>query len=253
MAVRKALENAEVATSQPFQGVVSLLAAYPAGCSEQLLARFGLLESFHSFPPLARRELIVRRAEGYTLRYLLEEDRPPEQVEQRLTQEFVARYAPGAKYTKMAASGFLDHVLMSEVFGSDWRTGERDEQRRAGVTYLLQKLTGTFDPRYPDRRVTLALTSVQQSQAPDFEKLDPEAEIELRFEFNYGLLPTEPSQLIVAAAPPGRCRFPVQPQRCGSGGGAANPARYPLRLLRRRSDHAAADAGSGSVYVRQLR
>ncbi len=97
----------------------------------------------------------------------------PEQVEQRLTQEFVARYAPGAKYTKMAASGFLDHVLMSEVFGSDWRTGERDEQRRAGVTYLLQKLTGTFDPRYPDRRVTLALTSVQQSQAPDFENWTP--------------------------------------------------------------------------------
>ncbi len=71
-----------------------------------------------------------------------------------------------------------------------------------GVTYLLQKLTGTFDPRYPDRRVTRSTDSVQQSQAPDYEKLDPEAEIELRFEFNYGLLPTEPSQLLVAAARP---------------------------------------------------
>ncbi len=68
-------------------------------------------------------ELIVRRAEGYTLRYLLEEDRPPEQVEQRLTQEFVARYAPGAKYTKMAASGFLDHQC--DVWGLRERLEDR--------------------------------------------------------------------------------------------------------------------------------
>jgi hypothetical protein len=202
-AVNKALENVQVEASDDFQRVVKLLAAYPAGCSEEMLGRFDLLEDFRAFPPLARKELIVRRAEGHTLRYLLEEERPPEQIEQRLTQEFVARYAPGPKYARMAAAGFLDHVLLAEVFsGSDWKTGKRGDRRRGDVKYQVQSLTGTFDDRYPQRTVTLAVASVAQSPAPDWERLDPEADLELRFEFNYGLPPAEPSQLLVAPERP---------------------------------------------------
>lgn len=201
-AVKKALENVEVAASDPLQNVVKLLAAYPAGCPEEILARFELGDGFRAFPPLARKELIVRRAEGYTLRYLLEEDRPPEQIEQRLTQEFVARYAPGSKYAQMAATGFLDHVLLEETFRGDWKTGRRHEYQRGNIKYQLQELTGTFDPRYPQRKLTVAITSVPQSPTPDWEKLDPEADIELRFEFNYGLLSTEPSQLLIAPERP---------------------------------------------------
>lgn len=201
-AVKKALENVDVASSDAFQNVVKLLAAYPAGCAEETLAHFEMIDSFHAFPPLARKELIVRRAEGYTLRYLLEEERPPEQVEQRLTQEFVARYAPGPKYARMAAAGFLEHVLLEETFSGDWKPGKHNDRQRENVKYQMQELTGTFDRRYPQRKLTLALASMSQSLAPDWEKLDPEADIELHFEFNYGLLATEPNQLLIAPERP---------------------------------------------------
>jgi len=201
-AVNKALENVQVAASDPFQDVVKLLAAYPAGCSEDMLARFDLLDSFRAFPPLARKELVVRRAEGHTLRYLLEEDRPPEQIEQRLTQEFVARYSPGLKYAQMAAAGFLEHVLLEETFDRDWKAGELTSRKRGDVEYQLQTLTGTFDDRYPERTVALAVASMPQSLAPDWEKLATEVEIELRFEFNYGLSGAEPSQLLVKSDRP---------------------------------------------------
>lgn len=201
-AVKKALENVEVAASEPLQNVVKLLAAYPAGCSEEILARFELGDAFSAFPPLARKELIVRRAEGHTLRYLLEEDRPPEQIEQRLTQEFVARYAPGLKYAQMAAAGFLDRVLLEETFRGDWKAGKRSNCQRGNVKYQIQELTGTFDPRYPQRKLTLAIASTAQSPAPDWEKLNPDADVELRFEFNYGLLAAEPSQLLIAPERP---------------------------------------------------
>jgi len=201
-AVKKALENAEVAASLPFQQVAKMLAAFPAGCSEEILAHFELLDSFHAFPPLARKELIVRRAEGHTLRYLLEEDRPPEQIEQRLTQEFVARYRPDSKHARMAASGFLAHVLLEETFRGDWKVGRRQDCERGGIKYQLQELIGTFDLRYPQRKITLAIASTSQSPAPDWQKLDPDSDIELRFEFNYGLLPTEPSQLLIAPERP---------------------------------------------------
>ena len=201
-AVNKALENAEVVASGTLQDVVKLLAAYPTGCPDDMLAYFNLLDSFSAFPPLARKELIVRRAEGHTLRYLLEEDRPPEQIEQRLTQEFVARYAPGPKYAWMAATGFLEQVLLEETFSRDWKTGKLTNQQRGDAKYQLRALTGTFDRRYPQRKLTLAIAAMPQSPAPDWEKLDPEANVELRFEFNYGLSSAEPSQLLIATDRP---------------------------------------------------
>jgi uncharacterized protein YoxC len=201
-AVKKALENVQVAASDAFQDMVKLLAAYPAGCSEEMLVRFDMLDSFRAFPPLARKELVVRRAEGHTLRYLLEQDRPPEQIEQRLTQEFVARYAPGPKYAQMAADGFLEQVLLEETFSRDWKASKLADCQRAGVKYQLQQLEGTFDRRYPQRNLTVAIAVMPQSSAPDWQKLDPEADIELRFEFNYGLSAVEPSLLLVAPERP---------------------------------------------------
>lgn len=197
-AVKRALENVQVAASDPFQDVVKLLAAYPAGCSEDMLARFDLLDSFRAFPPLARKELVVRRAEGHTLRYLLEEDRPPEQIEQRLTQEFVARYHPGPKYAQMAATGFLQHVLLEETFSRGWKTGKLVDRQRGNIEYQLQLFTGTFDDHYPNRQLAVAVAAMPQSPAPDWNTLIDDVDIEMRFEFNYGLSQAEPSQLLVA-------------------------------------------------------
>lgn len=201
-AVRKALDNVEVQSAEPYQNVVKLLAAYPAGCPEPVLARFDLKASFLSFPALARRELVVERSEGYTLRYLLEDDRPPEYVEQRLTSEFARRYAPGAKYAGMAAQGLLVHVLLEETFGGKWKGDRPRDITRDQMKYRLQTLTGTFDNRFPQRNVTLAIAAVPQSPAPVWEKLDQDADIELRFELNYNLAATEPSQLLVAPERP---------------------------------------------------
>lgn len=201
-AVRKTLDNKEVGAVENLQKVIKLLAAFPAGCPEEILTRYNLLESFHDFPPLARRELLVQRSEGYTLRYLLEEDRPPEYIEQRLTQEFVSRYAPGQKYAQMAADGWRQHILLAETFDRNWKTvGKPTEQQIGKTRYQLQRLVGSFDRRYPQRILALAVATTPQSAPPKWEKLDVEADIEIRFELNFGLSASEPSQLLVA---PGR-------------------------------------------------
>lgn len=201
-AVKKALGNNDIRSSQKNQDVIKLLAAFPAGCPETTLARFNLLEDFRAFPPLSRRELITQLSEGHTLRLLLEEERPPEYIEQRLTQEFVARFVPGQKYARMAAAGFLEHILLPGTFGNNWKPGKDKELQVGQVRYRLQSLVGTFDKAYPQRKLTLAVTSVPQSLAPNWEKLDAEADIELRFEFNYELSPSEPSQLLIAPLRP---------------------------------------------------
>lgn len=202
-AVNKALDNAEVGDSAANQNVVKLLAAFPAGCPEEMLRRFDLQEEFNIFPPLARKDLFFLLSEGYTLRYLLEEERPPEAIEQRLTQEFVKRYAPTAAYAAMAAQGFLHLILLSDTFGANWKAVGKTRERREGNTYTLsQRVVGSFDRRFPQRMVNLVVSALPQSPAPTWQKFDPDAQIELRFELNYNLAATEPSQLLVASERP---------------------------------------------------
>lgn len=207
-AVNKALENVEVRGSEANRNVVKLLAAFPAGCQEEMLKRFDLMESFDAFPPLARKDLFFLLSEGYTLRYLLEEERPPEAIEQRLTQEFVKRYAPNAAYAAMAAQGFLHLLLLPETFGTNWKpVGKTKERREGNASYYSQLMVGTFDRRYPQRSLNLIVAALPQSQAPSWKKHDPDSQIELRFELNYGLSATEPSQLLVAPNRPDTAVF----------------------------------------------
>ena len=201
-AVRKALDNRDVKASEANQQVIKLLAAYPLGCSETVLRRFELLDAFQAFPPLARRELVMQLSGGYILRYLAEEETPPEQIEQRLTKEFVTRYAPGKLYAERAVQGFFRQVLIEPTFASGWRLDRQSGVRIENVMYQAAFLRGTFDPRYPDRNLGLTVGAFPQSPSPKWQPPVAEAELELRFELNYALSPSEPSRLLVSPESP---------------------------------------------------
>jgi len=201
-AVRKALDSPEVRTNEANQQVVKLLSAYPMGCTEDVLNKFCLLQSFQSFPPLARRELIVQQSGGFILRYLAEEELPPEQIEQRLTKEFVLRFAPGKAYAVSAAAGFLRHILIEPIFGGGFKSEGRGEQNIRELNYKYETLQGTFDQRYPERLVNVMVAVLNQSPSPEYEKANQDAEIEYRFELNYGIVPGEPSRLLISSDQP---------------------------------------------------
>lgn len=207
-ALKKALDNPEVRINETLQQVVKLLGAYPLGCSEETLKHFELLESFQAFPPLARRELILKQSGGYILRYMAEEEQPPEQIDQRLTKEFVGRYSPNKTYAGYAVSGFIQQVLLEPVFAG-WKSEYQGEQKVGETTYRSHVLRGTFDPRYPDRVVNVMAAAVSQSVAPSFQKTYPDAEMELRFELNYGIAPAEPSRILVDAGHPDVAVFQI--------------------------------------------
>ena len=200
--VRKALDNRDVKTSGINQQVIKLLAAFPMGCPESMLLRFDLWDAFQAFPPLARRELVMQLSGGYILRYLAEEETPPEQIEQRLTKEFVTRYAPGKTYAERAAEGFLRQVLIEPTFTSGWRVERQNNIRIDNTLYQAAFLRGTFDARYPDRNLVVTVAALPQSSPPHWQQPVADAELELRFELNFALSPTEPSRLLVSPKVP---------------------------------------------------
>ncbi len=200
-AVRKALENAEVKKSEQNQRLVKLLAANPMGCTEGILSRFELQRCFQSFPALARKELILQQSGGYILRYLAEEDTEPEQIEQRLTKEFVARYAPGKSYALRAAEGFVQQVLLEPTFNG-WKCERHKDVRIAEAVYRVDTVQGTFDPHFPERKIALLTSALPQSAAPQWDRVIPDVDIELRFELNYSISAGEPSHLLVSPKRP---------------------------------------------------
>jgi hypothetical protein len=141
--------------------------------------------------------LVLQQSGGYIVRYLAEEEVEPEQIEQRLTKEFVTRFAPGRNYAERAAEGFMQQVLLDPTF-SGWKSEQHVSIRIGDVQYQADFLRGTFDPRYPDRLVAILVAAVPQSPAPLWQKPTADAEIELRFELNYAIAPTEPSRLLIA-------------------------------------------------------
>lgn len=200
-AVKKALDNPEVRASEDNQKLIKLLSAYPLGCTEKLLSQFEVADTFQNFPALARRELIAQLSGGYILRALSEEEIPPEQIEQRLIKEFVARFSPSKGYAQSAADGFLRQVLLDSTF-TGWKSEASSDLNFAGVIYKFALLRGSFDPKYPERLVNVMTTIVPQSAQPNFEKSHPDADIEIRFELNYKIAPSEPSRLLVSPTNP---------------------------------------------------
>lgn len=199
--VKKALDNSEVRATQANQQLIKLLSAFPMGCTEEMLSKYELLSTFQAFPPLARRELVVQLSGGYILRYLAEVETQPEQIEQRLTKEFVGRFSPNKDYAVKAANGFFLQFLAEPTF-KDWKSDKPSLQTLDGVQYISMLTRGTFDPKYPDRTVHVMATAVPQSAAPNFNKFHPDAEFEYRFELNYSLAPTEPSRLLIDSKQP---------------------------------------------------
>lgn len=204
--VRKALDNPDVRLSESNQRVVKLLAAFPIGCSEEILQRFELLAAFRGLPPLARKELVLQQSGGYILRYLAEKEEEPEQIEQRLVKEFVSRYAPGKVYAERAASGFMSQILMEPLF-IGWKSEGHNQVRIGAIEYQAEFFRGSFDARYPDRLVAVLITAVPQSPPPQWQKPTGDADIELRFELNYGIAASEPSRLLVSPTKPGVAVF----------------------------------------------
>lgn len=204
--VKKALENDQVRSLEVNKEVVKLLAAFPMGCADDTLNAFGYAESFRSFPPLARRELIMSMSGGDTLRYLAEDIVINENIVQRLTTEFASRFAPGKSYATRAAEGFLSQVVMSQVF-SGWKGDKIKETEVGGVKYQSAILHGSPDSNYPERTVAVMVTALPHSAAPVWKKTFDQADIELRFELNYSVSTSEPSRLIIAPERPDTAVF----------------------------------------------
>ena len=108
VSTKKALDNSHYFADEENQNAISCWQLSRPAARENILNALNFCKHSKNSRRWRAAELVVQLSEGHTLRYMLEEDCPPELIEQRLTQEFVSRFV--TKYAAMATSGFLDHI-----------------------------------------------------------------------------------------------------------------------------------------------
>lgn len=195
--VRHTLESLPGRDQPKMIALVKLLSAFPEGCAATTLQHYRLYQDFEAFPPVARRDLFVELAGGYTLRPLAQQDLTQDTIEQRLMREFTSQYAPGKSAAIAASSAWFLQVLLEYVFTANaWKPVGRPGFTEQGAGSVL--LRGSADPAYPDRVMLLSVATVKHSQAPEWKRGNGEADFELRFELNYDLQVGEPNSLIVS-------------------------------------------------------
>jgi hypothetical protein len=190
-AVRKALENRLVASKSEYERTIKLIAAFPLGCSVETIKASGLAVAFDQLleSPIYG-DIIYRRAEGYTLRALLEEEVPVEPTYVRLVRDdFVRSYVPDRAHARLAMQAFRKHIL--EAIFEAGRKNQLDkwqwidEARVPGKDAMIYGLCGSFSVDYPYREVAITLLVSPQPTSPAWGQTHKE--LDFAFELSFGI------------------------------------------------------------------
>jgi hypothetical protein len=195
-ATQEALNHVNIRDDEQRQQLIKLIAAFPLGVNDQMLQKFELKAVFDELPPLARQELLQQLAGGYILRGLSEVLTPPESIVETLTKNFVNSFTANKKYAIEAANGFYKMFVENPLFGG-WEVERPTKFGFDGEDYISTTVRGTFDRKYPDRIIHIMVTALEVSKTPNFEKANAQADLEYRFEFNYGLEAETPSRMLI--------------------------------------------------------
>lgn len=190
-AVRKALENRLVASKPEYERTIKLLAAFPLGCSVETMRGAGLSVAFDQLAESpVYGDIIYHRAEGYTLRALLEEEVPVEPTYVRLVRDdFIRSYVPDRAHARLAVDAFRNHVLhvvfepgkKNQLDKWQWTDAMRVPAKDATV----YEVCGSFSLDYPYRDVAIILCTSPQPSRLAWDQA--RKELDFTFELIFGI------------------------------------------------------------------
>lgn len=152
---------------------IKLLSAYPSGCTNKIIRLYNLENTVEELVKKLYGDVLIKFIEGYTLQKLLEIERPKEPHFIRLTKDFINHYSEDREHADMARESFIEYIIDDmfkersprQIIG--WKVLK---DRKISKEIILRELEGTFDHRFPNRRLNLIISS--SKGAPDIsEKL----------------------------------------------------------------------------------
>lgn len=177
---RQALDSA-IANSTERKQAVKLLAAFPRGCPIAIQKRYALYDAVNALSRQAHGELMTHLIEGYTLLGLSRTGGPTHTVDIIITR-FWQSFEEDELHLEAAIRAFNGRLLPRFFERRRGPTmtgwGELEFSPTAKGSYL-SLLEGSFNPRYPRRRLALQI-AYEEGQ---FQPLSHEADLQFDFLF----------------------------------------------------------------------
>lgn len=180
---RQALDSAIVNTPEKRQAV-KLLAAFPQGCSTTIQKKYQLYEVVNALSKHAHGELMTLLAEGYTLLGLSRISGATRTTDVIITR-FWKSFEEDEIYQEAATHAFIGRLLprffeqRRGAAPTGWGKLEFANTARGGYLTILE---GSFNPRYPRRRLALQVAYKIEQLQP----LTKEADLQFDFLFHLG-------------------------------------------------------------------
>jgi hypothetical protein len=153
------LQSKEVKQVDGGDRVVKLMAAFPMGCPEKRFETYGLQDAKDEIAKRLYAEFLYKFPEGVSLRGLARTERGAEPRFIALTKDFIQNYSESERDLDAAVQAFREEVVQKRLLSS-----RRKDQIEGWIPapQVAGQYVGTFDPKYPERRL---LVNVSRDRA----------------------------------------------------------------------------------------
>lgn len=155
-AVREVLDSRELQQISGGDEVVKLMAAFPLGCKDAVIAEYGLAEPGDQVQKRLYTDYLYRFSEGLSLRKLAPTERGAEPRVIELTKSFIQTYSESQRDLKSAAQSFKTLVVQDRLM-----TPRRADQIEGWIpdNETVDGYVGTFDRHFPERHLRVRVSS----------------------------------------------------------------------------------------------
>lgn len=167
-AIQDALDQSAV-DNEPKANFIKLCAVFPReGITDEVLEEYDLADTQEALSKKLHGEVIKVIAEGYTLVDVTRAE-GPEDVVKEIIRKFWSQYDTDHPNAERAVEGLANKALSDEVFETHkgevrgWKTGSGFSKTRS--TAYQDDIEGTFDQKYPRRRLSVAIAGEQYEDA----------------------------------------------------------------------------------------
>jgi len=147
VAVTEVLQSREVKQIPDGDRAVKLMSAFPMGCPEARFGEYGLQDAKDEIARRLYTEYLYKFPEGVSLRKLAPTERGAEPRFIELTKDFIQMYSESDRDVQAAVQAF-QQVVVQEQLLVRWNADSK----------VPGQYIGTFDQRYPQRRLAVRVS-----------------------------------------------------------------------------------------------
>jgi len=167
VAVTEVLQSREVQQVPDGERAIKLMAAFPMGCPEDRFETYGLQDAKDEIAKRVYTEYLYKFPEGVSLRKLAPTERGAEPRFIELTKDFIQTYSESERDLDAAVRAFREVVVQEQLLSS-----RRKDQIEGWIpdSKVAGQYVGTFDRKYPDRRLVVRVSRDRAEPAKEVEE-----------------------------------------------------------------------------------